>query len=142
MVNKNNNFLFLKNQYLEVHRARKKRYSPMKVKWRNFLTNILDKFFETNFNNASFIVLCTYFSTWIRFFLSKNLMANTIERVYKCYRHIFIYIFICQHDNFNDLSKLLKFQNASEIVSDFIVENNKYFARRKEYFKRNAQLYQ
>ena len=53
------------------------------------------------------------------------------------------YIFICKHDNFNLLNKLsLKYQNASEIVHDFIVENNEHFLKLKEYFKRNAHVYQ
>ena len=53
------------------------------------------------------------------------------------------YIFICKHDNFNLLNKLsLKYQNASEIVHDFIVENNEHFLKLKEYFKRNAYVYQ
>ena len=53
------------------------------------------------------------------------------------------YIFICKHNNFNALNKLsLKYQNAFEIVNDFIVENNEHFPRLKEYFKRNAQVYQ
>ena len=53
------------------------------------------------------------------------------------------YIFICKHENFNDLNKLSrKYQNASETVNDFIVENNEHFSRLKKYFKRNAQVYQ
>ena len=53
------------------------------------------------------------------------------------------YSFIGKHDSFNVLNKLsLKYQNASEIVNDFIVENNEHFSRLKEYFKRNAQVYQ
>ena len=52
-------------------------------------------------------------------------------------------IFICKHDNFNVLNKLpQKYQNTSEIVNDFIVENNQHFPKLKEYFKRNAQVYQ
>ena len=41
------------------------------------------------------------------------------------------YIFIYKHDNFNALNKLsLKYQNASEIVNDFIVENSEHFPRK------------
>ena len=39
-------------------------------------------------------------------------------------------MFICKHDNFNFLNKLsLKHEkaSASEIVNDFIIENNEYF---------------
>ena len=55
----------------------------------------------------------------------------------------FYIFFICKHDNFNVLKKLsLKYQNASEFVKDFVVENSKYFPRFKEYFKRNLQVYQ
>ena len=53
------------------------------------------------------------------------------------------YIFICKHGNFNALNKLsLKYQNASEIVNDFIIENSEHFPRLKEYFNRNMQVYQ
>ena len=49
------------------------------------------------------------------------------------------YVFIWKHDNFNVLNKLsLKYENASEIVNDFINEHNEHFLRLKEYFKRNA----
>ena len=48
-------------------------------------------------------------------------------------------MFIFKNDNFNVLNKLsLKYQNASEIVNDFIAENNEHFPKLKEYFKRNA----
>ena len=55
------------------------------------------------------------------------------------------YMFICKHDNFNVLNKLsLKHENASasEIVNDFIIENNEYFLWLKKYLKRNTQVYQ
>ena len=53
------------------------------------------------------------------------------------------YIFICKNDNFIVLNKLsLKYQNASEIANDFIVENNEDFLKLKEYFKRNVLIYQ
>ena len=52
------------------------------------------------------------------------------------------YIVICKNDNFIVLNKLsLKYQNPSEVVNDFIVENNKHFLKLKEYFKRNALIY-
>ena len=52
------------------------------------------------------------------------------------------YIFISKNDNFIVLNKLsLKYQNTSEIVNDFIVENNEHFLKFKEYFKRNALIY-
>ena len=45
--------------------------------------------------------------------------------------------------NVVDIKKLsLKYQNTSEIVKDFIVENNKHFPKLEEHFKRNAQVYQ
>ena len=53
------------------------------------------------------------------------------------------YNFICKNDNFIVLNKLsVKYQNASEIVNNFIIENNKHFLILKEYFKRNALIYQ
>ena len=53
------------------------------------------------------------------------------------------YLFICKNDSFIVLNKLpLKYQNASKIINDFIVENNKHFLRLKEYFKRNALISQ
>ena len=52
------------------------------------------------------------------------------------------YIFICKNAFIilNELS--LKYQNASEIVHDLIAENNVHFLKLKEYFKRNALIYQ
>ena len=53
------------------------------------------------------------------------------------------YIFICKNDNFIVLNKLsLKYQNASEIANDFVVENNEHFLKLKEHFQRNALFYQ
>ena len=53
------------------------------------------------------------------------------------------YIFIRKNDNFIVLKKLsLKYQNASEIVNDFIVEDNEHFPKLKEHFKRNSLIYQ
>ena len=53
------------------------------------------------------------------------------------------YNFICKNDNFIVLNKLsLKYQNASKIVNNFINENNEHFLILKEYFKRNALIYQ
>ena len=37
---------------------------------------------------------------------------------------------------------MLTYQNASEIINDFIVEKNEHFPRLKEHFKRNPQVYQ
>ena len=97
---------------------RKKRYSPTKVKSRNFLTNIsYNRLKHIDFDNALFIiVLHTYFSM-NPFFLERKfddeynrecvkiLWTNLVPREFK--------IFICKHDSFNLLNKLsLKYQNV------------------------------
>ena len=91
------------------------------------------------------IVSRIYFPTRIRFFLEQT-FDNEYDR--ECVRMLWTYlvpkefcIFICKNDSFIVLNKLsLKYQNGSEIVNDFIVENNKHFLRLKEYFKRNALI--
>ena len=129
---------------------RKKRYSPTKAKSQNFLTNIpFNRLKRMDFDNASFINDCF---TYILFNLNPFFLEQKFDNEYnrECVRMLWtylvpneFYIFICKHNNFNVLNKLsLKYQNASEIVNDFIVENNKHFPRLKEYFKRNAQVYQ
>ena len=53
------------------------------------------------------------------------------------------YIYICRSDNFIALNKLsLKYQNAFDILNNFILEHNNNFLLLKECFKKNALLYQ
>ena len=111
------------------------------MSWRIFPTIVSNISILTT-HHLILIVLRTHFSTWIHFFFSKNFTTNTIT----CKNAIFwceFYIFICKNDNFIVLNKLLlKNQNVSEIVNAFIVKNNKHFLKLKEYFKRNALIYQ
>ena len=82
-----------------------------------------------DFDNASFIIDCF---TYILFNLSPFFLERKFDNEYdtECLRMAYLvpnefYIFICKHDNFNVLNKLsLKYQNVSEIVNDFIIENN------------------
>ena len=53
------------------------------------------------------------------------------------------YIYICRNDKFILLNKLsLKYQNAFDIVNNFILEENNNFALVKDFLKKNALLYQ
>ena len=53
------------------------------------------------------------------------------------------YIYICRNDNFLALNKLLlKYQNAFDILNNFISEDNSNFLLYKECLKKNALLYQ
>ena len=100
-------------------------------------------------DNASFIIVLRIY---ILFNLNPFFLEQTFDNEYdrECIRMLWtyvvrneFYIFICKNDNFIVLKKLsLKYQNPSEIVNDFIVENNKQFLNLKECFKRNALIYQ
>ena len=53
------------------------------------------------------------------------------------------YICICRNENFLILNKFsLKYQNAFDIVNNFILEDNNNTFLLKEYFKKNLLLYQ
>ena len=128
----------------------KKSCSTTKVKLRNFLTNICYNCLEDiGFDNALFINDC---STYILFNLNPFFLEQKFDNEYDRERVRMLwtnlvpkefYIFICKNDSFIVLNKLsLKYQNASKIINDFIVENNKHFLRLKEYFKRNAPISQ
>ena len=122
----------------------------MKVKSRNLLTNIsYNRLKHIDFDNAAFVIDCF---TYIFFNLNLFFLEQKFDDEYnrECVRMLWtylvqneFYIFIRKHDNFNILNKLsLKYQNASEIVNNFIAENKEHFPRLKEYFKRNAQVSQ
>ena len=52
------------------------------------------------------------------------------------------YICICRNDNFIALNRLsLKYQNAFDIINNFILEENNNFVLLKEFFKKNALFY-
>ena len=129
---------------------RKKRYSPTKVKLRNFLTNIAYNCLRhIDFDNSSLIIDCfKYIIFNLNLFFLEQKFDNKSDR--ECVRMLWrylvpneFYIFICKNDSFIVLSKLLlKYQNASQIVNDFIVGNNEHLQNLKEYFKRNALIYQ
>ena len=70
----------------ELHRCsrRKKRHSPTKVNWEipwQIFPIIVWNISISITRRLLLIVLCTYFSTWIRFFLNKNLTTNTVKNV-------------------------------------------------------------
>ena len=53
------------------------------------------------------------------------------------------YFFICRNDNFMVSNKLTsKYQMTSTIVNNFITADNKHFPVLKEYYRKNAQVYQ
>ena len=144
--NNNNNILFLKKNYADV-RAEKKIYSSTTVKSRNFLRNIsYNCLKQIDFNNAWFTIDSF---TYILFNLNPFFLEWKLDREYdrECVRMLWtylvpnkFYIFFCKNHNFIVLKKLpLKYQNASEIVDDYIVENDENFP--KKHFKRNALIY-
>ena len=53
------------------------------------------------------------------------------------------YFFNCRNDNFMLLNKLmLKYQDAYGIANNFITANKEHFLLLREYFRKNAQVYQ
>ena len=122
----------------------KKSCSTTKVKLRNFLTNICYNCLENiGFDNTLLIIDCfTYILFNLNPFFLEQKFDNEYdrERVRMLWTYLVpkeFYIFICKNDSFIVLNKLsLKYQNASKVINDFIVENNKQFLRLKEYFKK------
>ena len=52
------------------------------------------------------------------------------------------YIYICRNDNFIALNRLsLKYQNAFDIINNFILEENNNFVLLQKFFKKNALFY-
>ena len=112
--------------------AQEKKISPNKVTSRKFLTNIsYNRLKHVDFDNTLFIIGCFMY---ILFKLNVFFLERKFDNEYNrdCVRMLWtylvpneFYIFICKHDSFNVLNKLsLKYQNASEIINDFIVEHN------------------
>ena len=53
-----------------------------------------------------------------------------------------LYIYICRHDNFIELNKLsLKYQNAYNILNAFVAEDNNNFPKLKDFFQKNALMF-
>lgn len=106
-------------------------YSPAKVRSRNFLTNISYNCFNSiDFDNASFIISCftCILFNLNPFFLSENLTMKATESMLRCCGTILFHIYILRNDNFIVLNKLsLKYQNALDIVNNFILEENSNF---------------
>ena len=127
-----------------------KNYSPTKLKSQNFLTNISYNCLKCiDSNNASFIIVCY---TCILFNLNPFFLYRKFddkrdrEYIETLWNYLIpnnFYIYICRNDNFIPLNKLsLKYQNAFDILINFILEDNNDFLVPKKYFKENALLYQ
>ena len=102
-----------------------------------------------DFDNASFIIDCfTYilFNLYPIFLELKFDNKNDRGYVETLWNYLVpnkFYIYICRNDNFIALNKLLlKYQNAFDILNNFIMEDNNNFVLLKEYFKKNALLFQ
>lgn len=98
-----------------------------------------------DFDNASFIVDCyTYILFNLNPFFVEQKFDKKTDREYvqTLWNYLIpdkFYVCICKNDNFLTLNKLtLKFQNANEIVNNFILEIAKNFLSLKECFKNNA----
>ena len=127
-----------------------KNFSPTKVESRNFLTNISYTCLKSiNFDNVSFIINCfTYiFFNLNPFFLEWKFNFKSNRDYVKMLWNYLIpnefYIYICRNDNFIALNKLLlKYQNAFDIISNFILVESNNFVSFKEFFKKYVLLYQ
>ena len=126
-----------------------KNYSPTKVKSRNFLTNIsYNRLKRIDFHNVSFIIDC-YTDILLDlnpFFLEQKFDNKSNREYIETLRNYLIsnkfYFYICRNDNFIGLNKLsLKYQNAFDILNNFVLEDSKNFLLLKEYFKMNTLLH-
>ena len=133
-----------------IKKRSNKKYSPSKVKSRNFLTNICyNRLKRIDFDNASFIIDCY---TYILFNLNPIFLEQKFdnksdrEHVETLWNYPIpnkFYIYICRNDNFIALNKLsLKYQNTFDILNNFILEDNSNFLLLRGCFKKNALLYQ
>ena len=127
-----------------------KNYSPTKVKSRSFLRNISNNCLKSiDFDNASLII--DYFNYILfnlnPFFLEQKFDDKSHREYVKMLWNYLapneFYIYICRNDNFIVLNKpSLKYQNAFDIVNYFSLEENNNFVLLKDFFKKNALLYQ
>ena len=102
-----------------------------------------------DFDNASFIIDCfTYilfnlYPIFLELKFDNKSDRGYVETLWNYLVPNKFYIYICRNDNFIALNKLLlKYQNAFDILNNFIMEDNNNFVLLKEYFKKNALLYQ
>ena len=102
-----------------------------------------------DFDNASFIIDCfTYilfnlYPIFLELKFDNKSDRGYVETLWNYLVPNKFYIYICKNDNFIALNKLLlKYQNAFDILNNFIMEDNNNFVLLKEYFKKNALLYQ
>ena len=117
---------------------------------RNFLTNIsYNRLNSIDFDNALFIIDCfTYVLFKLNpFFLEKKFDDEShrayVKLLWNCLVPNEFCIYICRNDNFIVLNKLsLKYQNAFDIVNNFILEENTNSVLLKDFFKKSALLYQ
>ena len=145
-VNATESFWFQKKT---IKKDSNKNYSPTKIRSRNFLTNIYyNHLISVNFVNAWFIIdFYTYILFNLNLFFLERKFDNKsdreyIETLYNDLNPNQFYIYICRNDNFLTLNKLsLKYQNAYDIVNKLILKDNN-FLWLKEYFRKNALLYQ
>ena len=127
-----------------------KNYSPTKVKLWNLLTNISYNHLKSiDFDSVSFII--DYFTyilfNFKLFFLEwKFDVERDREYVKMLWNYLILYkfyIYICRNDDFIVWNKLsLKYQNTFDIINNFILEENNNFMLFKEFFKKNALLFQ
>ena len=102
-----------------------------------------------DFDNVSFIIDCfTYilfnlYPIFLELKFDNKSDRGYVETLWNYLIPNKFYIYICRNDNFIALNKLLlKYQNAFDILNNFIMEDNNNFVLLKEYFKKNALLYQ
>ena len=101
-----------------------------------------------DFDNVSFIIDC-YTDILLNlnpFFLEKKFGNKSNREYIETLRNYLIsnkfYFYICRNGNFIGLNKLsLKYQNAFDILNNFVLEDSKSFLLLKEYFKKNALLH-
>ena len=100
-------------------------------------------------DNASFIIDCySYILFSLNPFFVEQKFDDKSDREYfeTLWNYLIpnkFYIYICRNDNFIALHKLsLIYQNAFDILNSFILEDSDNFLLLKEYFKKNALLYQ
>lgn len=125
---------------MKKHTCSGKSYSPTKVKSLNFLTNIsYNRLKSIYFDNATFIIDCYMY-------IMLNLNPFFLEQIFEGKNYLILsklYNYICRNHNFIELSKLsLKYQNVSHILNCFILEDNTNFSKLKDYFKKNALIFQ